>query len=249
MSKVGSRSSPSARARSGRSYWVRGALSPSQVGDNPPSPKTSGGKRFVEPYRLSEEQRAAVLTPLEGEGIGDPASRELFAAALEYDLGTWRQIVEPEPKPKRPKVRPASNKADEALAELSKAAQILAEQLDRLDDGSTKQLQQGLKGTDRFKRSYGEDYLRSLRCELLRVAGAGQPTRQQAEAPPSRPAISDSARDFLLRAAHVFGECFEITATAEPGAPFLTAIRAIVAATDVEVPTDRRTVSLILKQA
>jgi len=90
------------RTHSGRSYWVRNILASTR--DNadaaetnptakgvPKPPPTK--KRFVEPYRLSDEQRAGMLAPLAELGVGDPGSRELFAAALAYDLATCYELT------------------------------------------------------------------------------------------------------------------------------------------------------------
>jgi hypothetical protein len=47
--------------------------------------------RFLEPYRLAEDRRRALLDCLIVAGIGDPESRDLFATAVEYDIASFRQ--------------------------------------------------------------------------------------------------------------------------------------------------------------
>ena len=86
------------------SYWVR-ANPPSAFPDEdegamipaPPTPprprKAATGPRFVEPCRLEAAQRAALLAALESEGLGDDDSRQIFLAALEYDLAGCRQLM------------------------------------------------------------------------------------------------------------------------------------------------------------
>ena len=60
-------------------------------------PKASAKKRFVEPYRLSDEQRDAMLAPLAERGLGDAESRDLFAAALAYDIATCYELTTAQP--------------------------------------------------------------------------------------------------------------------------------------------------------
>lgn len=245
MSKVGSTSPLSTRVSSGRTYWVRNGIA-MPAGDDQPTPtppKPPGGKRFVEPYRLTDEQRATLIAPLADMGIGDAESRGLFAAAMEYDLAGCRALTEPAPDPVP---RPAPTGTEGALAELAQAAQSLAELIERMDDSTATRLQQCLADTDRFKRRYDQDYLKSLRCELLRVAGAGRLAERPAAPSPSP--LSEEARRFVLRAADAFGDCFELTASAGPGTPFAAAIAAIVAATGVQIPTDLQALSQILAQ-
>lgn len=88
------------------SSWVR-ALPPPAFPDDaetlipaPPAPpalsrppKRATGPRFVEACRFDASQRATLLTTLEAEGLGDADSRQIFLAALEYDLASCRPLL------------------------------------------------------------------------------------------------------------------------------------------------------------
>ncbi|MCU0832927.1 MAG: hypothetical protein MUC77_00625 [Chromatiaceae bacterium] len=246
---MGSDTPPISRLRSGRTYWVRRTPPPSAEAESATAspPKRPPGKRFVEPYRLSDEQRAAIIAPLAELGVGDAESRELFAAAMEYDLAGCRDLASPEPQPPARKPKPSTE--ERRLRALAEAAQALADQLAGLDPKATERLTLALGETDRFKRSYGDDYLRALRCELQRVAGAAPKTETGPAAPEPKPALPEPARRFVLRAADAFSDCFETKASAQRGSAFLATLQAIVAVTGVRIPLEPRTVAEILAKA
>ena len=243
---VGSDSPPISRLRSGRTYWVRTTTPPPAEAEPaaPSPPKRPAGKRFVEPYRLNDEQRAAIVAPLAELGVGDAESRELFAAAMEYDLAACRELASAEPQRSVRKPKPSAD--ERRLRELAEAAQALADQLAGLDSKASERLALALTESDRFKRGYGDDYLRALRCELQRIAATAPKPAAQRAAPAPKPELPEAARRFVLRAADAFGDCFESKASAQRGSPFLATLKAIVAATGVRVPHDPHTVAEIL---
>ncbi len=247
MSKAGSDSSPSTHSRSGRTYWIRRGLSPSARKERAPASQPKAGKRFVEPYRLSNAQRAIILGPLEKQAIGDAESRSLFVAAMEYDLAGCQGLAAPPDE--APHSEPQPDPSDEALAALAGTARSLADQLARLDAPTAQRLLRGLGVTDRFKRTYGEGHLSCLRSELLRIGSASEadaPGREVASEGARE--VNEAIRSFVARAASAFGECFELAASSEPGSPFAQALEAISAATGIRFPTDRQTLADILHQ-
>lgn len=249
MSKVGSSSSPSTRTGSGRTNWVRSTLSPAaSSGKKTTSPKSSGGKRFVEPYRLSEAQRQSMLAGLEDLSIGDEQSRSLFAAALEYGLATCRKLMEPANESPPPPREHSPSEEEVAIAALAQAADCLAQRLKELDDAASLMLQQELAESDRFQRSYGEDYLNCLGWEIQRVAGVAKPVQREAPQAPEEPPLSDDARRFILSAADAFEDCFEQAPTADPHSLFVGALEAVVQVTGIRVPTGGETLSQVLAQ-
>ncbi len=220
MGKIAPEPLVSQRTHSGRSYWVRNILAATR--DNadavdatltargaPKSPPAK--KRFVEPYRLSDEQRAAMLAPLAERGIGDHESRDLFAAALAYDLATCYELTVANPEragaqapdaalaqpigqaPTKSQTRKAASKTsqavplDPALAELAEAARALAAGLDALGAEARASLLQGLREGDRFRRGYDDDYLAALRGELLRMALSTGAAGEDVAASPTPP--------------------------------------------------------------
>ena len=100
----------------GRRYWVRAHPSePKALAEG--APKRAPKARFLEPYRLSEERRGALLDCLIAAGVGDPESRDLFATAVEYDIASFRQSVagsDPGTHP-QPVLEPPSEPAVEAV--------------------------------------------------------------------------------------------------------------------------------------
>jgi len=247
MSKVGSDSSSSTRAHARRSYWVRSAVSLSTDGEKPTVPKKTGGKRFVEPYRLSAEQRALILVTLAERSVGDDESRNLFAAAMEYDLASCHRLTEPETQASAAK-QPPDSKEYAALTALAAAAERLAAEIKGLNDVASQRLQEGLEATDRFQRSYGGDYLKSLRYELMRLVSVGQSPELFTPTTPREHTLSEEAHRFVLRAADAFEACFELAPDARGDSPFVAAVEAIVAATGIRVPTDRAILAQILDQ-
>jgi hypothetical protein len=246
MSKVGTDSSPSTPTIRKRSYWVRGALSPGSSKST--SPKAKTGKRFVAPYRLSDEQREALLASLQGQGLGDAESRALFAAALEYDLASCNALTMPAQEPEQGSLTDHTFDSDAALAQLGQAAATLADQISRLEAKNAKRLTDGLQSADRFNRGYGDDYFCSLRKELERIAAVVLTNDAvQGTEPLPKPALSVDARRFILRAADAFSECFAIAPTAQDGATFLSVIEAITAATGVVIPVDQLSLTEIIQ--
>jgi hypothetical protein len=164
-------------------------------------------------------------------------------------LGSCHGLTEPakESPPRLP--HGSQPKGDEALAALAEAARVLAQRLERLDNEALQRLQQMLGATDRFRRSYGEDYVKSLRFELRRVTDIGKPPETTDSTTTREPTVTEDACRFVLRAADAFGDCFELPPSAQPDAPFVTALVAISAATGLRIPTDRPTVARILGDA
>ena len=234
-------SAPNKTVKKGR-YWVRNTTKT----PNPVEAKPRKRQRFVEPYRLSDEQRSAMLVPLEHLGIGDKETRSLFSAAMEYDLASCHSADEPTDAVATDS-KPESSADDFrlSLSPLHDAARDLAERLKALDETARARLQQTLKETDRFRRTYDDEYFGVLRYELLRLAAVTKPPEQPV--PNAKPAISEAAQRFVVRAADAFEECFDLKATAQVGGPFLLTLKAIAAATGIQIPTDAGSIAGLLK--
>lgn len=186
-----------------KSYWVRANLPPAfSAEDEDPSPppppaprKKSSGPRFVEPYRLGEAQRAALLKGLEAESLGDDDSRQIFLAAIEFDLAGCKTLLEakaaaggdispvacpangtapgqdgngaPLPVAVEPLPPMSPPMAQPAvLLALGNLARQLALALADLDREQRQALLQGLEASDCLARGYGDRYLDALRLEL-----------------------------------------------------------------------------------
>ncbi len=103
MRKAIADGSEPAKDGGGRRRWVRARLPESKtLGED--APKRPPKARFLEPYRLAEDRRSALLDCLTQAGVGDAESHELFATAVEYDIASFRQScpvpeIAPEPEP------------------------------------------------------------------------------------------------------------------------------------------------------
>jgi hypothetical protein len=205
---------------SGRRYWMHAnPVGPKSVpyegiGRRPPK------ARFLEPYRLSEEHRAALIQLLFAGAVGDAESRELFASAIEYDIANARQALAREEPPAtegpaapQPVVEqfsePMAALAPETLeqpgdakpslpADLAYASRSLAERIAGLEAPIRDAIAESLRTQDPFCRTYDGAYLAALCAELSRLADAveGQTQHQApvtAEAPPADAAPPEPA--------------------------------------------------------
>jgi len=231
------------RSGSNPGFRARNAIAPSPGSSKPISRKKHGGKRFLEPYRLSVAERSAIRSRLREKGIGDEESRSLFAAALEYDLASCSGLIGPPSDSSSPAQPQPESEEKGALDDIAEAARSLADELTGLDRAISLRLQPALESTDRFRRSYSEDYIASLGGELRRVAGAGKvPNRM----PTPLPGPAEDAHRFVLRAADAFEDCFELSPGPQADSAFVIALLAIVDATGIQIPTDEVTLNAIL---
>jgi hypothetical protein len=188
-----------------------------------------------------------VLAALEEQGLGDAESRRLFAAALEYDLAGSAAIAEPgaEPEP-LPGAKPGGT--PDTLAEMGRAARTLAERLAGLEAAAAQRLGRGLQEADPFRRGYPDHYFCSLQRELERIAAVALAAEDPQPQAPAKPSVSEEARRFVLGVADAFLDCFELSPTAGPDAPFPAVIEAIRGVTGVHIPADPDTLADILRQ-
>lgn len=245
---------------SGRRYWMRAnplaAKAPPTEGSGKRPPKA----RFLEPYRLSEERRTALIRLLAEGGVGDGESRELFASAIEYDIANARQTLTREPpvaaeEPPRPAAAAqAAPEASPRLAEaapalpvdLGDAALRLAERIAGLDGAQRAAIAESLQGQDPFRRSYDGAYLDALCLELTRlahaVAGQDQPPPPETAPVPPPPAVDpplgEAARRFLRRVARVYEEVLESRAEPQSGGTFGAALGLVSEEAGLALPQD-----------
>ena len=230
---MSSDAAPGARLRGKRLYWVRSGSVLPAPDQSASTPLGETPKRFVEPVRLSAEQRARLLAPLAGHGIGDAPSRELFVAAMEYDLAGCRALQAAPDRPPAATQPPSPASGEPSLRELGVLAETLARHLAGLDESAANQLQRQLAATDRFARGYDSHSLRALRGELERLGQAAGAVR-----PADPPRLPEAARWFVRRAAEAFRDCFEWEPGAAPGEPFLVALAAVVEVGELAIPLD-----------
>jgi hypothetical protein len=249
MSKAVSSASLSEEVCAGRNPWTPNSTPLRADEEGPTPPKKSGSKRFVEPYRLDTEQREAILSRLQEHDIGDEESRSLFVAALEYDLARCSGLVAPAQEHSTSEREGNGHEVGGVMDALSEAAEKLANELARLDAAVSLRLQQELEMADRFRRSYGEDYLATMSAELRRLAEFARSSEGLPGATAPEPTFSDEARLFVLRVADTYESCFDLVPATQSGSPFASALEAIVTATRICVPTDQAALIRIFDRA
>jgi hypothetical protein len=98
------------KGESRRRYWVHATPGTPRKSHAEGEPKRPAKARFLEPYHISEARRGELIELLAAAGVGDPESRDLFVAAIEYDIANLRRssraqtpapapvaVVEPQP--------------------------------------------------------------------------------------------------------------------------------------------------------
>lgn len=246
---------------SGRRYWMRANPLAAKAVPVEGSGKRPPKARFLEPYRLSEERRAALIQLLAEGGVGDGESRELFASAVEYDIANARQALTREPPaavgdPPMPAAAPQP--ALEPLpADLAYTARSLAERIAGLEGPLRNAIAESLQGQDRFRRTYDGAYLDALCVELTRLADAvasqGQPPPPAitpALFPPAAdPPLGEGARRFLRRVARVYEEVLESRADPGSGGTFGAVLVLVSEEAGILLPRDAATLAEALQEA
>ena len=262
MRKALSSENPSVKEGSGRRYWMRASpIGPKAIAGEP-SGKRGQKARFLEPYRLSQARRAALIDLLEGGGISDRDGRELFASAIEYDIANARQTLARDMRPPAPPQTPEqladaprSNEQPEAVtkgpalpADLAHTARSLAERIARLEGPVRAAILEAVQALDPFGRSYDGTYLDALGVELRRLADAvasepRDPDPTAAEPPDPVPValdppLDEGARRFLRRVARVYEEVLESTADPSSGGTFEAVLRLASEEAGIVLPRD-----------
>ena len=196
-----------------------------------PQQRTSG-PRFVEPCRFGPAQRAALLSVLEAEDLGDEDSRQIFLAALEYDLAGCQRLLDEMPAageqvqsdttPDPASLPPPSDTApDPALIPSSSPTRFtlahlageLAQALAELTSTQRATLLGALENSDCLARGYGNAYLDSMRLELLHLKAAFSTSGLE---PGSATAATSSSTDLD---AQVTASCPQLVSAPPPSPP------------------------------
>lgn len=214
MRKAISNGKPQEKEGSGRRYWMRANPVLPKAGPFEGTKKRPPKARFLEPYRLSGERRAALIQLLRAGEVGDAESRELFASAIEYDIASARAALAREgpPAPARPEpviegaldsepdLAPAPDGVTKSVeaqphlpGDLAHTARSLAERIAGLGTAVCAAITDSLQARDPFRRGYDGAYLMALCAELGRLADAVEGAPQQPAAltvatPPADPA-------------------------------------------------------------
>lgn len=243
---------PAGRSGGSRSYWVKTLETPGGEAAAPPETEDeAGAPRFVEPFRLDTKQRGSLLALLRKLRVGDTDGREIFLAAISYDLATYKQqaISEPPPVEPPPPEPLAPSPQEPALSPLAASLGALCERIDALDEPTRAWLLEELQKGDRFGRAYDTRYLAELRAELDLLAhacAAPAPLAPAATPPEPQPRLSANARQLLARLADVYADCFENAPTADPEGPFSQILRHLFVLAAIDLPTDEDALTQVL---
>ena len=215
-----------------------------RAGETSP-PADTKGRHFVEPWRLDEARKKAIVHALEQRNIGDLESRRLFAGALEYQLATYRELAAAEPPAPQPPP-PADTAALDTLAERAgELARLLAE----IPPEQEPELLRTLAQQDEMGRDYAPRYLDILHTEASRLAEASAllATGLRATPPATTSDEPSPALLVLLRSlALVFEECFEQAPSPAPQGPFAGALKVISDNLEVEIPRSKAVLEMVL---
>jgi hypothetical protein len=216
---------------------------------------------FLEPYRLSEAGRAALLQCLTDRAVGDPDSRELFAAAVEYGIAGCRATTAKDSRPpaKTPVAVEPVAPPTAPLATLAETARLLARELDALDTPSRDAIAGRLRTSDPFDRLHDHAYLDAVRREVARIAEAAfalldaapassTPALAPASAEPSAPddSLGETARRLARRIADAYESCFETKVETAAGSPFIPVLRLVAAEAGIAMPAEDTRVCAVL---
>lgn len=202
---------------------------------------------FVAPYRFDNSKRKELLKTLKQRDIGDDPSRNLFIAALEYEIGAFRRATldaEPNSTPEGPSAAPLpeTQPASEELARLHAAVQNLIQALQQASGPSGKALLDELGRNDAFRRRYEPEYLKALDAELTKLLSVCEPLAALPALPSEDHAktarVLETSRRLAAMLAHTYSECFEAQPTASEEGPFHHVVNAIIALTGIEARAD-----------
>lgn len=255
MHKASTESPANAKDGGRRGQWVRAHSPPSDPPDETAAPRPPRA-RFLEPYRLSDAQREALLAPLVAAAVGDAESHALFLSAIAYDLAKFRRVaLSPElqaaPPPIAAQSPIAQTRSNPTLDGIVAAAAALAGQLCGLSETERAAIGAAMNSSDRFRRTYDDAYFDALREELERVSAAVArvATHPAAVSPPSpcpEPSITDIGRRFARRLARIYEQCLETKPSATPDSPFTAVLMLLAPAAGVSLPSEPAEVAVVL---
>ncbi len=206
------------------------------------------GEHFVEPWRLSDQEKSAISKKLQKRKIGDVEGRRIFVGALEYELSAFRAA-----EAGQPAAAPAPPAVDlSALQAVDRVARELAAKLGEIPQDQEPALLETLEAQDEMGRSYSARYLDRLYQEASRLAeacGLMTAALATAQAPEPSPAEEPSAAMLQLIGSltHVFEECFEQTPTPAARGAFAATLKAVADGAGLDIPRSRKVLEQVLE--
>ncbi len=215
----------------------------SAVSASPETPQAQASEqartsRFLEPYRFDADQRSALLAALQQQRLGDDSSRRLFVAALEYEIGAFRQMEEQANEAPDAPQPTAADSVNPELERMRQAAITLRDLMLQTPEHIQDDLQKKLNESDLFCRIYDTRYLKNLRCEIERIATACELLGQQrCGSTPPEPNTSSAelanGRRLVRMLAHTYSECFDAQPSPESKSPFGRIVDTVIELTGI----------------
>lgn len=178
--------------------------------------------RFVDATLIDQERKAAILSALQQRQIGDELGREIFVAAVEYQLTAFAHHLASAPLP--------TPEPDPGLQVAAERAQAFVSLLEHLPEKARRLLAERLAETGEGRQTAGQDRLCELGCEIAHLERA---CRSAAEAP--QPAAGPEL-ELVGQLARAFAACFEETPSAAPDGAFATTLQVLVEQTGLAIP-------------
>jgi hypothetical protein len=180
----------------------------------------SRDSRFIDPVHLDEHQKSEICKALKRKQVGDEMGRQIFVAAVEYQLSAFSdQLVRGDIPAPAHAPAPRDRALEQILLAVEEQARMLSDLLLQIPQPSRPALVRVLTAQDERGRAYDEHYLSELVCEIDRLRNACGTMTAVTETPQPGP-DPESSRGFVHQLAGVFSECFEQTPTAAEDGPF-----------------------------
>jgi len=193
------------------------------------------GSRFLDPVHLSERQKLDIGRSLKKKGIGDEMGRQIFIAAVEYQLSAFAdQLVQREaPQIEHP---PRDRALDQILLAVEEQARLLAELLLQVPKPSRSSLARAIAEQEKKGCLDGAADLDELgdRIDRLRRACNQMTSSGEVQTQPAGPEPKANL-ELVRKLAGAFAECFEQVPTAAEDGAFRTCLAVLDEATDLAI--------------
>jgi hypothetical protein len=233
----------------------KGKRTPGQTETETPARSKSKGQagdsRFVGATHLDEKQKLDIEKELKRRRIGDEMGRQIFVAAVEYQISAFAdQLVRSDDAPRaKPPPRPRDRALEQILIAVEEQARLLSELLLQVPKPSMPQLARVLAAQDERGRNYDEGYLCELGGEidrLRRACSAMTSIEEPMDTAPDTGPDPETSSGFVRKLAGIFAECFEQDPNAAADGPFRACLEVLDQMTPYVIGHDPDFLSRIL---
>jgi len=195
---------------------------------------------------LDEKQKLGIEKELKRRRIGDEMGRQIFIAALEYQISNFAgQLMRSDAPRDEPAPRPRDRALEQILIAVEEQARLLSELLLQVPKPSMPELARVLTAQDERGRNYDEGYFCELGSEIDRLRRACN-AMTDIEKPIDTGPDPESSGAFVRKLAGIFSECFEQEPTAAADGPFRSCLEVLDQMTDYVIGHDPEFLSRML---